>query len=777
VRLDRKMLLRPSEQLNVEPAQSGTAGVLIDHCLGFLRRQFWILLVCLAVVLPLGGLYLWITPATYSASATMLLEARKGGIQQKSVLGDAPGDTGWIDSQIGILALERDKIGQAVAKKLQLSKDRSFLGLDSQSNGLIDQLINLFWGGNDGPGPEAREKSESELMQEATGVVASGLDVKRVGFTYLIAINYSSPDPHQAVRIANAAADEYVLLEMDARFQAIRQASDWLQERYQALREQALTADRAVVEYKADNNIITAGGKLINDQQLTEINARLSGARARKAEAESRLTQIESVLKLQETSGTVDATVSDALANPIITKLRSQYLDLINREADWSTRFGRNHLAVVNLRNQARDIRTSIHEELRRIAETYRSDLEVAKNNQIGAEKELEKIVAQVPNEAQIRLRELEGSASSYRNFYDNFHQSYTAAVQEQSSPISETRVISHATGAYKSNPSTGRIIAMTLLGAIGLGIGLGVLREAMDRVFRTTEQVQLALQTECIAFLPRIKIGSRSLTLTKDFAQTNKKQDLIETVKPKKIIRASDALRLISDAPFSRFAEALRGIKLAADLERGTTRPKNVIGITSSLPREGKSTVAAAFACLLAHVGARTLLVDCDLRNPALSRLLAPNAACGILEVIRGIESLDQALWTDPESGLEFLPTTNVSKLAHTDQILASQAMSKCFDILRTRYDYVIVDLSPIAPVVDVRATTGLVDFYVFVVEWGTTKVDVVQHALKEARGVYENILGVVLNKVNMNSVARYDRRISKYYYNREFAQYGYND
>ena len=91
------------------------------------------------------------------------------------------------------------------------------------------------------------------------------------------------------------------------------------------------------------------------------------------------------------------------------------------------------------------------------------------------------------------------------------------------------------------------------------------------------------------------------------------------------------------------------------------------------------------------------------------------------------------------------------------SDQDASLRTQAKClppietkqlFESLNKLFDYVVIDLSPLAPVVDVRAITHLVDGFVFVVEWGRTKIDVVEHALHGARGVYENLLGVILNK-----------------------------
>jgi succinoglycan biosynthesis transport protein ExoP len=102
---------------------------------------------------------------------------------------------------------------------------------------------------------------------------------------------------------------------------------------------------------------------------------------------------------------------------------------------------------------------------------------------------------------------------------------------------------------------------------------------------------------------------------------------------------------------------------------------------------------------------------------------------------------------------------------------------LKKLFEQLRENYDYVVVDLPPLAPIVDVRATTHLVDSFIFVVEWGRTKIDIVEHALGHAQAVYENLLGIVLNKVDMNIFGRYANLRENYYYNRQYTRYGYTE
>jgi succinoglycan biosynthesis transport protein ExoP len=231
----------------------------------------------------------------------------------------------------------------------------------------------------------------------------------------------------------------------------------------------------------------------------------------------------------------------------------------------------------------------------------------------------------------------------------------------------------------------------------------------------------------------------------------------------------------MVQDAPLSQFAESLRSIKVAVDLNQ-MVRSNPVVGFTSSLPDEGKSTVATSLAQLIAHSGGRVILVDCDLRNPSLSRQLAPNASTGLLEVLSGSASLSEAVWTDPATNLTFLPAVMRTRLSHTMEVLSSDQLKRLFDSLREKFDYVIVDLSPLAPVVDVRAMTHLVDSFVFVIEWGKTRIDVVEQALGAARGVYDNLLGVVLNKADMSALRRYGASRG-YYTNRNYSRYGYTE
>src|ERR1700680_3861487 len=173
-----------------EPAQSGTSGAIFDRYIRIARRQYVIILSCLLLASLVGAIYLFATRPVYTAVATMMIDPRKGGIQQKSVLGDTPTDTAVIDSQIGVLSLERDQIGIAVTKKLQLAKDPDFA---APIDGLSGALLALLPKSLQVRIPE-KPKSDTDLTQQVAYAVAGGLDVRRVGFTYLVTISFSGPN-------------------------------------------------------------------------------------------------------------------------------------------------------------------------------------------------------------------------------------------------------------------------------------------------------------------------------------------------------------------------------------------------------------------------------------------------------------------------------------------------------------------------------------------------------------------------------------------------------
>jgi succinoglycan biosynthesis transport protein ExoP len=742
---------------------------------GFFHRQYPVIVFAFLFALAVGVFYLFMSAPRYTARAVFVIDTHTTQVfKAQSPLGDLPIDTSTVDTQIEILKSEN--VAASVIKELHLLDDPEFIAPSPGVVGKIIEVLSFVFVPNFSVPQQQGDRQTEDFWHQraAVGTLGSNLSVRRAGLTYAVDIEYKSLNPNRAAQVANAVADAYIVEGLESKFKTTQRAAAWLQDRLKELREQASIAERTVVDYKAKNNIVDTGGRLMNEQQLAELNSALIQARAMTAEAKARLDRVQEIIQAGDVdpAAAATATVADALKSEIINKLRSQYLEYDARVSLWTAKYGASHLAVVNLRNQMRELRRSMFAELQRTAETFKSDYEIAKARESSTEKSLNQIVAQsqTTSEAQITLRNLQSSAETYRALYDSFLQRYMESVQQQSFPISEARLITRATRpATKSSPRTMLILGLAGVGGLLVGAALGVLRDISDRVFRTTGQVEENLGADCISVVPLIKNPP---------AVNGQVPALGERKRTDVRIIASDhsLLWTVANSPLSRFAESIRAIKIAIDTSK-TLKPNKVIGITSSLPNEGKSTIAVALAELIAHGGHRALLVDCDLRNPSLSRYFAREAELGLLDVVNDRAFVEDVLWRDPATGFEFLPAVLPSRLAHSSEILGSQATRQVFDGLREAYDYVIVDLSPLAPVVDVRVVAPWIDYFVFVAEWGRTKVDVAAHALGRARSVYDNLLGVVLNKTDMDSFGRYQTHRGDYYYNRYYARYGYVD
>jgi polysaccharide biosynthesis transport protein len=237
-----------------ELPEAPTLGAQIDIVTGFLRRRYLLILTGLLLSVPLGALYLYITPASYTASAVMMIEPRKGPLD--SLVGSTVPDTLWIDSQS--IALKSLNVASYVVKQLRLADDPEFVRSGVE---WFDKLLaRLGWGEDPEP------KTEAERVGAAINAFNNGLDVRRIRESYMMRIDFRSQNSEQATKIANTVIDAYIFDQLNGKYQAYRRASDWLQERLQALREQAAAAERAVIEFKSKNNIVAAGGALMNEK-------------------------------------------------------------------------------------------------------------------------------------------------------------------------------------------------------------------------------------------------------------------------------------------------------------------------------------------------------------------------------------------------------------------------------------------------------------------------------------------------------------------------------
>lgn len=718
-----------------------------------LARNIKTVVLVFCFVVGLALLFLFTTPAKFLGEANLLIDTKRVQLFQQQAATDAfPVDPGNVLTELAIL--QSDNVSNAVIKELDLTSDPEFV---SPRVGLLGDIVQYARDIFVTAPPLSKEQLAKIVLQR----FSDNEVITRVGSTFVMDVGFLSQDPGKAARIANAIAKAYIDDRLQAMYEETRRASLWLQDRIKELQAQVSAADKAAVDFKEKNNINTVdpvSGRLMSEQLVSETNSQLVQASAATADARAKIERMNEIMK----QDIPDASVDDSLKSDVIVKLRGEYLDLANREGFWAAKYGVNHLATIDLRNRMAEIKRSIADEMRKIQQSYKSGYDIALAREEAIRKTLDASVVEshTVGRAEIQSRELDSTAQSYKTMYDTLVQRYMEAVHQESFPVTEARIISPATAPDRpARPRTALVLALAILGGGILSVGIAMLREFRDGVFRSPKQFE-PLNARCLAVLPRVKSTGRG----------SKGAD-----NPDRQWRhLPDLWHYAVDEQFSEFSEALRSIKVAIDHAKGM-RSSIVIGITSTIPGEGKSTTAANLAQLIAHAGSRALLIDGDLRNPEISRLFYADAGVGLAQLVEEKATLVDVVSVDMVSGLAFLPAGSLRGVAHTSEILRSAKLEKLIAALRERYEYIIVDCSPLAPVVDVRAMTGFIDNYLYLVEWGRTQMELVSNTLDDAPKVRELILGAVLSKVNYRALRRYDPHRSAHHDYRYYGVHGY--
>ena len=746
-----------SDQGQVLPPND-SQGIPFQFIFDFLRRRALVILFSALFMAILGTVYFLLVPPPYTAVALLQIETGRFQLfQHPENLGEKFIDGGMaLESQLEIVKSEN--IALKVIKKLHLADDPEF-GRTSA----IPVFGNLLAHHSD---------SEFARTRNAIAVIQRHLAVRRLGAAFIMEISYQSSNSDRAAQIANAIGEAYIADQLDAKYEATRQGSKWLEGRLHELRDEVASSQKAIIDYKTEHNLVEdKQGRLVAEQPLADLNNQLSVVRAKKTELQARLDRVVKILS-KDSVDTDILNVGDDIVgnNPIITKLRTQYIDAASRESQWSQKYGQDNLVLVNLRNDIRAIRDAIRRELERTEESLKNDYEIESTLEKNIEGQLEKGVlqSQSSDKSQVKLRQLEASAQEYKKLYDNFLNRHSEAVEQQSFPYAEARLITSASPPmHRSYRKTLLISALFPIAGVFLGFGIGAAREFMDRGIRTSLQVEALLDMKCLSLIPLRENGK---------AKTSWLKYLSAGLSSSQFSNARESLGTVNviDQPFSQFAEAIRSVKLAIDMDENITAAK-VIGLTSSIPNEGKTTISTELAVGIAQSGAHVILVDCDFRNPSLTRAIAPTSTCGILDVLTNKVSLEETMWRHPSTKLAFLPASVNVRVANSSEILASTAMRKLFDDLRQRYDYVIVDLPPLAPLVDVRPTGHFIDGYLFVIEWGVTSAAVAKQALATVTHIREKFFGAVLNKVDMSQMSLYDGNRAAFYSNKYYSRYDY--
>ena len=697
----------------------------------------------------------------YKGTAIVMIDQRENKVVNvEEVLSGLPTDQASILNQIQIL--QSRELAWHVISKLGLDRDQEFNPALRKSWLSYLAVLDPFAWLPDGSGAfQSPEEKQEKIRDAIITRFEKRLGVSQLQLSTALQIDFELEVPGKAARIADAIADAYVEDQLNAKFEATLKATQWLSSRLGQLADQARKAQDVVEKYKADNHITEVvgpqGSGLVSvlDQQIGALNAQLVQARTDAAQAEANLARVRSLVS----SGHA-AEVTQVVSSVMIGQLVQQQAELIQKEAEMSTRYGPKDPKMLDLQAEKRDLDAKIAEETSHVVGTAENDVAVARAREYSLQSSLNQLESQsaVQGVARVKLRELEANAASSQALYDTFVARSKETQQQEGLQIPDARVISRsAIPTASSFPNNTLVFSVAFVASLFAGFVVAFILERLDHGFRTNARAEQVLGYPVLSTLPDI---APNRTLKLGAARRGGGQSANAN---------ANAADLVIDRPLSSYSEAIRGLQLGITLSNVDTRPKVVL-ITSALPGEGKTTTALSLARHVAQTGQKVALVDGDLRRPNVKKIAnLGDQPHDLIDVLKGDVTLDQAVVKDSRSAVMILPASKHVKNA--PDLIESQAMAKLITELRARFDFVILDSAPILPVTDTKILTRLADAVLFVVRWEQTPRDAAADAVKSLHDIHAPIAGVALTRADSKRFHYYSFGYGSYYYS--YAKY----
>ena len=709
--------------------------ISLNSTLALLRRRWLVLVSSMLVVLLLAAVFLTLMPRQYTATVLLQIHtAREQVINLDDVVTGMAGNDAAIQSEIDVMTSRR--IAERVITDLKLIKRDPALTTTS----IIESLwlaARTYLGWYDRNEIERLAAQKERQMTRAVHDFTSRLRVQVLPRSYTIKLQYTAATPEDAARIANATALAYLNSQLEDRFDATRRANDWVNERLTDLQRNVQAAETAVQIFRDANGLAQARGMTLTEQQLSELNSQLILARTQLAETEAKY---ERSRKMASSGGGIETT-AEVINNPLIQRLREQETEVRRSLSDLSARYGERHPRMITVRNELSDIRRKIGEESRKIQGSLGNDVAVVQARVRTLEDQLDALEAAstLSGSAEIQLAELERQAAAGRSLYESFLTRSKEIAQLDFSQ-SDAKIISSASIPLSpSSPKPKLMLLLALVFGAALGAALVVLIEVLDSAFRTVAQVESVTGLPVLAMLGEL---------------------------PDDV----DVARYASLKPSSAFAESVRALKTNVHYSHPDKTIK-VWAVTSSMPEEGKSTLALALAQTLAMSGARVLLMDTDMRKPSIARQLGVKAKHTLGEVLVGQSTLKQALIRDKNASIDVLPSKPDTKFAL--ELLSSAKMTDLMAELRGTYDAIVMDTPPVMAVADVVALSPHIDALIYAVRWGATPRPLAATAMKQLRATHVPLVGAVLARVDLDRQIGYGAGDYSYYYGRYKGYY----
>ena len=590
--------------------------------------------------------------------------------------------------------------------------------------------------------PKSEEQIEAELLSSMARNFMGKVKVSQVKRSQVITIEVESESPVLAAKMANTLADKYIIGQLEAKFDATKKATDWLNDQLASLKDKVAYSEQAVEGYRQENDLTRVKGSMgLSQQQLSAINTQLIIARTKRAEAEARMRQVQRLIR----QGGEVGSVSEVLNSRLIQLLKEQESTIQRKYSEMSVEFGRKHPKMLLSQAELADIKAKIKSEINKIAVSLQNEVEVAKTREYSLRSSLKQIQAETGGnrEAEVGLRALEREASANRILFETFLNRFKETTSTQGMDEANARVISEAEiPLMASFPKKKLLLIVSVMGGLFFSVVLVFVLEMLNPGLRSPEQIEEHFRLPTLGVIP---------------TATSK-------------LKAQD---YVLDKPQSALTEAINSLRVSLMLLNPDEQVKALL-VTSAVPSEGKSTLAMLIARVSAQAGQKVVLVDTDFRRPTVEKQLAMDTSQpGLTDLLMQHElAVSDVLLTDDKTGMKVL-SRGMSSYVNPADLFASKRMQNILDELKNDFDLVILDSPPVMSVTDSRVLSRLVDKTLFVLKWDDTPRKVVKAALHQmGQSGADNVAGIILQQVDLKQYGRGGYGDSGYYYH--YGKYG---
>lgn len=716
------------------------------------RRRLPLFFLTMLLVFSAVAAFTFQVRPVYSTGASVIIDVRETNVVDfGSVFSGLAPDSAVVDTEVEIIRSR--SLAEKIVRKLNLVESPEFNpalrepGTVDQIKGLVKSTFTSVIGGRGDEGSTSSgEMTAAEAERAELDAVVSALLAKtgayRIGTTYGIQITADSYDPVLAAAIANEIADQYLVEQLDAKFEATRRANSWIEDQLSDLRVELNEAESLVEAYRSASGLFATGATTLNEQQMTDLNAQLIVQRADLAEREARLASIRS---LAQSGGSADVS-GEALQSPVINELRRQQAEINREKADLENRYLPNHPEIQRINREFANTNAQIETEIRRIVSNLESEVTISRQRLNSLERNLSSMRATLAenNRASVRLRELERNAEASRTTYETYLERYKQIDDQEDLAQADARILSQATvpGAPSFPKTSLNLVIGIVLGGM-LGALVVIVIESLNSQISTGEDIESNFKVPFLGNFPQISGPGRK--------------------------NPGD---YVVDNPMSNYAESLRNLRASlmfADLDATV----KTVAITSSQPDEGKSTLTYGLGRMSAMSGSKTLIVDGDFRRRQMSsNSVGDSPKFGFLEYLFGECSIEEAVIKDEKTDLDILPLT-VDRHTPRD-VFGSRVFDEMLESLKSKYDLIIFDTGPILLMAETRVLAGKVDQTVIVARWLKTNRAALKETLSILADFGASITGIALNRVDMNKYHRQGYGHSGY---KSYAKYYTSD